>query len=383
MKVAFCEPYYGGSHRDVADNFARFSRHCVEVFSLPDINWGWRLRIAGMHLAGAIGDASRFDCIVATDLISVPDLTRFLAGSLAGPLPPVLLYFHENQLSYAGTNNKPPPVEHAVTDIKNAVAADRVVFNSRHHRDTFLEAARKFLLTVPDIDTSWIIPEIQSRSSVCYPGCDFTRFPPPEKVLSGTEPQKKGRTSRPIVLWNHRWAPDKNPRGFFRLIDRLEKDRIEFSIAVLGERFDPPPEYFLRFIETYEARIAHSAYIDDKDEYIRMLVSARVVISTAYEENFGISVLEATRAGCIPVLPRRLSYPELFPEHAHPTCLYRSSAEMHRMVRDLLTGKTNPDREKRRALIEAADRFRWENRITEFDTLIQDLVTSHRRKRTR
>ena len=34
---------------------------------------------------------------------------------------------------------------------------------------------------------------------------------------------------------------------------------------------------------------------------------------TAEHEFYGISVIEAVRAGCHPVLPARLSYPELFP----------------------------------------------------------------------
>ncbi len=39
-----------------------------------------------------------------------------------------------------------------------------------------------------------------------------------------------------------------------------------------------------------------------------------IVVSTAWHEFFGISVIEAVRAGCRALLPRRLSYPELFPK---------------------------------------------------------------------
>ena len=42
-----------------------------------------------------------------------------------------------------------------------------------------------------------------------------------------------------------------------------------------------------------------------------MLQSMDVVISTAEHEFFGIAVCEAVWAGAVPVLPRRLSYPEL------------------------------------------------------------------------
>ena len=40
------------------------------------------------------------------------------------------------------------------------------------------------------------------------------------------------------------------------------------------------------------------------------------MLSTARHEFFGIAVAEALRAGCLPWLPARLSYPELLPEPA-------------------------------------------------------------------
>jgi glycosyltransferase involved in cell wall biosynthesis len=47
-------------------------------------------------------------------------------------------------------------------------------------------------------------------------------------------------------------------------------------------------------------------------KYIQLLKMGDVVVSTANHEFFGISVLEAVRAGCRPLVPDRLSYPELF-----------------------------------------------------------------------
>jgi len=60
-------------------------------------------------------------------------------------------------------------------------------------------------------------------------------------------------------------------------------------------------------------RILHFGYAKDREEYSRWLREGDIVVSTASHEFFGLAVLEAVRAGCRPLLPRRLSYPELFP----------------------------------------------------------------------
>ncbi len=50
----------------------------------------------------------------------------------------------------------------------------------------------------------------------------------------------------------------------------------------------------------------------NKDDYYKTMGSAKVIFSCSLHENLGISVMEATLAGAIPVLPDRCSYSEMY-----------------------------------------------------------------------
>ena len=54
-------------------------------------------------------------------------------------------------------------------------------------------------------------------------------------------------------------------------------------------------------------------HADDRAGYWEWLFWADVVVSTALQEYFGISVAEAVWAGCRPLVPDALVYPELYP----------------------------------------------------------------------
>ncbi len=141
----------------------------------------------------------------------------------------------------------------------------------------------------------------------------------------------------PLILWNQRWEYDKRPDRFFALLYRLADAGIAFRLAVAGENFRKAPVDFAEARTRLADHIVHWGYIAQRADYAAWLAQADVVISTADHEFFGISMLEAIAAGAFPLLPARLSYPELIPPELHADCLYTDEDDLWSKAVGLLT----------------------------------------------
>ncbi len=89
---------------------------------------------------------------------------------------------------------------------------------------------------------------------------------------------------RNLIVFPHRLDKEKAPDVFDKLAKRM-------------------PEY--EFIKTMEVT-------KDKKEYYNLIKHAKVVFSASLQETFGIGTVEAMMLGAIPIVPNRLSYPELY-----------------------------------------------------------------------
>jgi glycosyltransferase involved in cell wall biosynthesis len=92
-------------------------------------------------------------------------------------------------------------------------------------------------------------------------------------------------------------------------------------VALAGKNYRQTAPEFEAAREQLGARVVHFGHADER-QYKALLHRAKVVVSTAIHEFFGISIVEAIYCGCFPVLPRRLTYPELVPASYHEDCLY-------------------------------------------------------------
>lgn len=359
MKILFLEPFFGGSHKDFALGFQAHSCHQVDLVTLPARFWKWRMRGASLYFINQVKDFSCYDAIVTTDMM---DLTDFQA--LAGnTLPPVLMYFHENQLSYPLAPDQKRDFHLGFTNIISAFAADKVLFNSEFHLNEFIGAASRLIKQMPEFRPKWMIEQIREKTRVVYPGCRFE--------IGAIDLQTRD-VQKPLIIWNHRWEYDKNPEFFFDVLDRLKENNIPFSLALLGERNDRFPPVFDRAIKKFKDELLVCGYAESREAYLSWLKKGAVVVSCANQENFGIAVVEAVRYGCVPLLPDRLSYPEIMPKDLHPRILYRTKEDLVKKLEGRLLNYQNYLPMQKRLSTEL-EQFSWEIIVEQYDNALKKL----------
>ncbi len=304
-QILVFEPYYGGSHRTFIDGLLKLP-HDFELHTLPANRWKWRMRLAAPFFAGQIRrgqiDLSSAKAIVCSSFLDVAAF-RGLLPSAYQHLP-ILAYFHENQFAYPVQQDDPRDVHFALTNLSTALSADSLAFNSAYNLESFLSGCHNLLVKNDDMDLADYQNEIRAKSRILHPGLDFTEI----DLIAA----HRKTAQAPVIVWNHRWEYDKDPDFFFHTLYALQADGVAFKLIVLGESFRQRPKVFAEAKEVLADRILHFGYVPVRSEYLAWLACADLVVSTARHDFFGLSVLEAVRAGCCPLLPRRLAYPELF-----------------------------------------------------------------------
>lgn len=361
LKFLFLEPFFGGSHREFAQGLVAHSQHSIDLLTLPARFWKWRMRGAALYFIKKIPSFDGYNGLITTDLMSLSDFKALSNGDC----PPTLVYFHENQLTYPLAPGEQTDFQFGFTDITTALAADRILFNSRTHSDAFFEGLPGFLSMMPEYRPNWVVAEIRSKTGLLYPGC---RFAAGSVSLRELPPE-----SPPLIVWNHRWEFDKNPEAFFDALDAVLENGSEFRLALLGENFQAVPKAFIRARSRYGRRIVQYGYVESRAEYINWLQQGSIVISTAGQENFGIAVVEAIRYGCVPLLPARLAYPEIIPDEFHSRVLYRDQKELVQKLLQLIKDYAQL-RAFRLRLSDAMGRFAWDNIINRYDEELEKLA---------
>jgi hypothetical protein len=166
-----------------------------------------------------------------------------------------------------------------------------------------------------------------------------------------------------------------NPEPFFDSMIRLDQAGADFDLALVGEQFRTAPAVFAESWPSLQPHIVHTGFIADRSEYLALLRRCDIVVSTAIQENFGIAVAEAILAGCQPLLPNRLAYPELIPEEFHASCLYSSGAMLFDRLQYLIDGTGRLSSTRLNKLREATEsRFGAQHMVQRIDDELRAVV---------
>ena len=367
MKICLIEPFHGGSHAAWGQEYARYSRHHVELLTLSGHHWKWRMHGGAVTLARQFLESDcEPDLLLVSDML---DLTSFLALTRAKTAGlPVALYCHENQLTYPWSPDDVDPAHrrdahYAFINYTSALAADAVLFNSRYHLEAFNRALPAFLKSFPDQNELESAAVIEAKSLVLPLGMDLTRLdchrPPPAE----------GAAEPPLILWNHRWEYDKDPWAFFHALYRLQDEGLNFRLAVLGESFRNTPAVFAEAQQRLGRRVVQCGYVQDFAAYATWLWRADLLPVTSLHDFFGASVVQAIYCDCTPLLPRRLAYPEHLPAAFRDRLLYDDFDALLVQLRQALIRPAGPFPQLRAHVA----RYDWGSLVSDYDRLFEQL----------
>jgi len=342
LRVLALEPYYGGSHRAVLDGLVeRLTQlgFSFDVLTLPARKWKWRMRGSAitmaeearvlartwheMHPDGAPGGLhpdQPWDLVYASTFLNLAEFVALAGDAVAGVRR--IVYFHENQLLYPVRHTAEWDFQFPLTNITSALAADRCLFNTRYNLDGFLAEIPGFLKGFPDHQPKGVAERIAARSEVLAPPFDPAPFDAAPPV----------RGPRPRIVWPHRWEHDKDPEAFFSAVSVLAAEGLDFEVAIAGQSFRETEALMAEAAAVLGDRLVHLGQPEGREAYARLLASADIAVSTARNEFFGLAMIEACYAGCAPLVPDRLAYPELYPREMR----YADEQELVSRLRTLL-----------------------------------------------
>jgi len=339
MKLLVIEPFYTGSHKQWLDGLVKHVGLEITTITLPGKLWKWRTESSAFRIAEKyLALNTQFDCILCSGFFNLAVFKSFVLKEKA-KIAPCYMYMHENQISYPWSGTDPDPAlrrdqHYGFIDLMNVFLADKVFFNSHFHRNSFLQALPDFTNQFPEDYFSKRLHELDSKSSVLPIGLELEQF----KVSDFKT------NTNPIILWNHRWEYDKNPELFFQSLFELKEEGTRFKLIVLGERYKNSPDIFNEAEIKLAEEIIHFGYAKSREVYCRMLKQADILPVTSKHDFFGISVVEAIAASCVPLLPLDLSYPEHISHDNYPELFYHDPKDYLPKLRTLLkTYKNHKD----------------------------------------
>ena len=366
MRILLIEPFFSGSHKQWAEGYQNASNHNVALLTLPGRHWKWRMFGGAVSLARQVERFKKPDLILATDML---DLATFLGlVPKAWRAIPTAIYFHENQITYPWSPDDADIAlqrnnQYGFLNYTSALAADAVFFNSDFHRLSFLETLPDFLQQFPDHREKDLVERISRKSKTLPLGMDLRRIDPFIR---------KEKNARPVILWNHRWEYDKDPETFFRVLKNMQESGFSFQLVVLGESYAKSPAIFKQAKEQFGKELLHWGFAESYESYAHWLCKADILPVTSRQDFFGGSVVEAMYAGCYPLLPKRLAFPEHIPETFREDHLYETEEDLRRRLKEVLSMDLPQEKPWRQWV----ERYDWGTKGAMYDRALNHIINS-------
>lgn len=367
MNILAIEPYYSGSHRAFLKGLMEKSEHNIIPVKLDYRRWKWRMHGDSVKLAEMSGQvAEEIDLLLVSSMTNLP---AFLA--LTNPrfaFTPKVMIMHENQLTQPMPEGEERDLTYCYINYLSMLSADKLLFTTNHHLNELLGALPEFLDHFPDDKHYKTVDQIREKSLVLYPGLNLSVF--------DQQPDIRQHNKRPAIVWNQRWQFDRNPTMFFKVLNRLNDIDLEFDLILAGDTQHKKPEEFERAWKRFGDQITHFGYVENVENYSKLLHSGDIVVSTATHEFFCVAIMEAIYCGCHPLVPNRLHYPELIPSTLHKPLLhapvlYDTEDDLFKYLKDILTGKTKPL--PKSSLQNINKHLDWSQMIGRYDSLFNSL----------
>ena len=368
LKICLIEPFYTGSHKKWADEYQYYSKHNIEILSLKGIYWKWRMHGGAITLAEKFNQLynkkTKPDLILTTDMLNLPVFSSFIKYDI-----PTITFFHENQLTYPWSSKDRDKLKnrdhhYGFINYSTALKSNAIMFNSLFHLHSFINALKVFLKQFPDHRGISNIEIIKKKSIVSYLGLNLNKF---------NKYELKQKNKYPIILWNHRWEYDKNPDQFFNSLKKIKEDNYKFNLVVLGEEFQTEMSIFNKARELFADELLHIGYCDSFTDYAKWLWKSDILPITSNQDFFGISIMEAVYCKTIPILPNRLTYPELF--KSDRTIFYNNDNELIEKIKASINNLSSYKK-----LNKLASKFDWTKIAKKYDIIMNNVYYSNIQK---
>ena len=310
------------SHKTWAEGYQRATtKHNVYIDIVPGDRWKFRMLVAAAEIMEMIKLDD--DVVVVDGMFDVTVLVALLKSQSRPKIPKVLVYLHENQMTTPFTmqdrdrKNK-THWHYGMAHWRSLMVADGFVFNSQTHREAFSKALPKVINEqAPRDAVQWHVKQAQKlleeKCTVLQYGLELDELLIQSKKRSIQDAKGDVDTTLPTILWNARLEEDKNPGAFLDMLHQVRKRNQSFKLIILGTDPSKDKKWENRIRREFTKELLFFGWCNDRTEYSQWLKNADIVISTAKHETFGISIVESVFCGALPLLPHRLSYPELFP----------------------------------------------------------------------